>query len=248
MCASGVHASAEPVPVRYPARTDRATLELRTLKGTLLATGEQVQMVEGNRVQKRLTFHFLDGSLDEEATVFSQEGTLRLLAYHLVQKGPAFPHPSDMSIDVQSGRVAVRYVDKDGHAKSDEATIRLPSDVSNGMMVDLLENLRGSSLPLTLSYVAATPKPRLIQLKVRRVGGETLSTAAGVRQAIHYALAIHVGGIEGVIGASTGQIVPDSQVWISEGGFPVFLRSETVLSMSTPMWRIEPAAPKSAER
>src|SRR3954466_12901804 len=82
-------ASAAPVPVRYQIGTARGFLVLRDMDGKLLAHGEQVQTVEQNRITKRLTFHFIDGSLDDEQTTYSQDGMLRLITYHHTQKGPS---------------------------------------------------------------------------------------------------------------------------------------------------------------
>ena len=231
---------AEPISVRYQTGTSRGFLVLRDMDGKLLANGEQVQTLDRNRITKRLTFHFTDGSLDDEQTTFSQDGTLHLLTYHHIQKGPSFPHPIDMSIDGATGRVTVHYSDDDGNAQTDDTTLDLPADISNGMMVDVLQNVRASVLPLTVSYIAATPKPRLIQLKITSAGRDSFSTAGLPRSAIHYTIAIHLGGLEGVLGSWTGKTPPDSQVWISDG-VPTFVESESILSAGGPMWRIETA-------
>jgi hypothetical protein len=107
-----------------------------------------------------LVFRFKDGSVDEERTVFSQRGDLRLIAYHLVQKGPSFPRPIDMTIDARSGEVVVRYINDHGESKTETEHPDLPPDVSNGMMNTVLKNVKADALPMTVSYVAATPKPR----------------------------------------------------------------------------------------
>src|SRR2546421_12536640 len=98
-------ASASSVNVRYQQGTGHGFLGLRTMDGVLLASGEQVQIARNNRITKRLTFHFKDGSIDDETTVFSQGGVLRLISYHHVQKGPSFPRPVDLTIDPQTGHV-----------------------------------------------------------------------------------------------------------------------------------------------
>ena len=80
-----------------------------------------------------LVFRFKDGSVDEERTIFSQRGDLRLITYHLVQKGPSFPRPTDMAIDARSGEVVVRYINDHGQSKTEAEHLDLPPDVSNGM-------------------------------------------------------------------------------------------------------------------
>jgi hypothetical protein len=67
--------------------------------------------VKGDRVTSRLVFHFKDGSLRDETSVFSQRQSFRLISNHLVQKGPTFPQTLDLKIDCASGQVTVRYTD-----------------------------------------------------------------------------------------------------------------------------------------
>ena len=230
---------AETVAVRYRTGTTHGYLELRSKDGRLLASGEQIQDDRGDRVSKRLTFHFLDGSLDDESSVFSASGQLRLVTYRHVQTGPSFPHPIDVNIDAPSRHVTVRYQDGDRKWKTEDTTLDLPADLSNGLITNVLENVRPASLPLTVSYLAATPKPRIIKLQIHSAGRETFSTAGARQEATHYVIAIHVGGVEGFLGTIAGKL-PDSHVWMSEG-VPTFLRSETILYAGAPLWRIEPA-------
>jgi hypothetical protein len=82
-----------------------------------------------------------DGSVQEETTVFSQSGQFRLLADHLVQKGPAFKHPMDVSINGSTGLVTVRYAEDDGKEKVNSTTLKLPPDLVNGMVPIVLKNM-----------------------------------------------------------------------------------------------------------
>jgi hypothetical protein len=96
-----------------------------------------VQNARGDRVSSRLTFRFTDGSLHDETAVFSQRGQFRLLTDHLVQKGPSFEHPLDMTIDRQKGQVVVKYRE-DGEDKVEQERMDLPPDLANGMIITLL--------------------------------------------------------------------------------------------------------------
>jgi hypothetical protein len=91
--------SAESIPVRYPEGTVRGFLALRTLEGKLLASGDLKQVFRGNQLVSDLVFTFKDGSLDDETTIFSQRGTFRLISDHHIQKGPSFPHPTNVLIN-----------------------------------------------------------------------------------------------------------------------------------------------------
>jgi hypothetical protein len=101
-------------------------LALRGEDGKTLAAGESVQTVKGSTVSTRTIFHFRDGSLDDEATVFEQSHNLRLLSDHHVQRGPAFPHPMEIQIDAASGKITVHDLDSD---KTSTEKMKLP-DVS----------------------------------------------------------------------------------------------------------------------
>jgi hypothetical protein len=86
----------EAIPVRHPQGSAHGFLELKTLDGVRIATGDVTQTVHGARVVSRVTFRFLDGSIDDEKTVFSQHGVFRLISDHHIQRGPSFPKPIDV--------------------------------------------------------------------------------------------------------------------------------------------------------
>src|SRR5579862_2849415 len=98
----------EPVKVRHAEGLVHGFLALRTLDGTTIADGDLLQSARGTLVTSRLVFHFKDGSLHDETTVYSQRQQLRLISDHLVQKGPSFPQPLEMTIDAAKGQVTVK--------------------------------------------------------------------------------------------------------------------------------------------
>src|SRR4051794_16746913 len=101
--------SAEPVAVRHAEGLVHGFLSLRSPEGSMLGYGDLIQEARGARVTSRLVYHFKDGSLQDETVVFSQRRTFQLISDHLVQKGPAFEHPLDMTIDQPGGHVVVHY-------------------------------------------------------------------------------------------------------------------------------------------
>src|SRR5262252_10525965 len=114
MMGLGIVAVGEPVAVRHTEGLVHGFLSLRTLEGERLADGDLLQTTRGARVTSRLIFHFKDGSLHDETAVFWQRQQFRLISDHLVQKGPSFPQPIDMTIDADKGHVTVRYTDDHG--------------------------------------------------------------------------------------------------------------------------------------
>jgi hypothetical protein len=232
----------ERVPVRHMEGTVHGFLALLTEQGELLAAGDLIQVVRGDRLISELAFHFKDGSVDDEVTVFSQRGHFRLLSNHHVQKGPAFPHPMDVSIDASSGEVKVRT--KDGEKdKVHTEHLDLPPDLANGMILTILKNIRPDTPETKLSYIAATPKPRLVKLRITPHGEDTLTTAGSPHRATQYVVKVELGGIAGVVAPLIGKQPQDTHVWILGGKAPAFVKMEGPLYQGAPIWRIELTSP-----
>ncbi len=233
---------AGPVAVRHAEGLTHGFLVLRDLDGKLLADGDLIQVAHKNQLTKEMVFHFKDGSVYDETTIFSQRGSFRLLRYHAVQKGPAFNEPLDFSIDASSGRVTSRYTE---HGKEKVATerLKLPPDIANGLVLVVLKNIRPDALPLTLPVVAATPKPRLVKLVVSSNGEEPFLSGGSKRKATHYVVKVEIGGFAGVVAPLLGKQPPDSHIWIAGGDVPAFVKADGALYTGGPIWRIELTSP-----
>ncbi len=232
-----------PVAVRHTEGLVHGFLVLRTLEGKTLADGDLIQVTRGDRVTSQLVFHFKDGSIRSENVVFSQRRSFRLLSDHVVQKGPAFKHAMETSIDGATGQITVRYTDDDGKDKVTTDRLELPPDVANGLIFMLLKNITPDAPETTLSMVAATPKPRLVKLVVTPQGEDSFSTGGSSRKAIHYVLKVDIGGVTGLVAPLVGKQPPDTHVWILGGEAPAFVKSEGPLYLGGPTWRIELASP-----
>jgi hypothetical protein len=161
-----VWAHTEPIAVRYPQGSSHGFLALKTLEGVTIATGESTQTVRGDRVTSRLIFHFRDGSVDDDLTVFTQRGTFRLISDHHVQRGPSFPKPVDLLINAITGQITSRAAD----GKVTQEHLDLPPDVSNGLPPNLLLNILPSIAETKISYVVPGTKPRLVRLSIKPTG------------------------------------------------------------------------------
>jgi len=236
-------ASAEPVTVRHAEGLVHGFLALRSPEGATLASGDLIQVGHGDRVTSRLVFHFRDGSVHDETAVFVQRGHFRLLTDHLVQKGPAFAQPMDMTIDTHTSEVAVRYTDDHGKPRSDVERLDLPADLANGLIITLLKNIGETASPVTVSFVAPTPKPRLVKLVITATGKEPFWVTHSAREATHYVIKTDLGGVAGLLAPLVGKQPPDSQVWILNGEAPAFVRSDAPLFVGGPLWRTELASP-----
>jgi hypothetical protein len=198
-------ASAAPVQVKYKEGVTHGFLILSTEEGTAIAYGDSTEVVRGNNVTAHLSYHFKDGSLEQEDLVFSQRGTFRLITYHRIEKGPSFKnHEEELSVDARSGQVNVKYTDDKGKEKFESERMKLPPDLANGLVLTMLKNVPDNA-KTELSYVVATPKPRIVKLEATPVGTEPYTIVGSKREALHFAIKVDIGGVAGVIAPLVGK-------------------------------------------
>lgn len=236
-------AEADPILVRHVQGTLHGFLEMRAEDGSVVASGEIVQWVHGDRLTSRTVYRFKDGSTDEETTVFSQHRTLHLITDHHIQKGPSFPHPMDVLIDTGSGQVTVRSTDKDGKEQVKTDHLDLPPDLANGMVPLVVENMRPGDPQKDVSMVVAAPKPRLVKLAISSVGEESCSIVGLPLKTIHYQIKIELGGVAGVVAPLIGKAPPDIQLWSIAGEAPTFVKEQGPIYPEGPMMTIRLASP-----
>ena len=233
---------ADPVPVKYKEGAIHGYLAIRSLDGKLLGAADLIQTIRGQRLTSRLTYRFHDGSIDDETAIFSQQGVFRLISDHHVQKGPFFPKPVDVTLQAATGEVTVRYRDKD-QEKVETTHLDLPPDLANGILINLLNNLSPGVKETKLSFLVASPKPRLITISITPEGSDTFLSAGMPHKAIRYNLHLKLGGLAGLIAPMVGKSPPDAKAWISAGEVPAFIRSQSPLFLDGPVLRTELISP-----
>ena len=236
-------AQADPMPVRYVQGSFHGFLELRSEAGSVVASGDSLQFVQGDRITTETIFHFKDGSIDDETTVYTQHRTFHLISDRHIQKGPSFPHPMDVLIDARSGEVTMRSTDKDGKEEVKTEHMNLPPDLANGLIPLVVENMRLEAQGMTVSMVVMTPKPRLVKLVISNLGEENCSVVGVGRKASHYEIKIDLGGVAGVVAPLIGKAPPNIQVWVIRGKAPTFAREQGPMYAEGPMMTIQLASP-----
>jgi len=231
-------AHADPVPVRYVEGTSHGFLTLRSHGGALLADGQLLQTIHGERVESRLFFHFTDGSLYDETVTFTQHNVFRVVAYHLVQRGPAFGEASsEVTFDRDSGRYRASSGDKQA-----EGTLDLPEDLCNGMLGTLVRNLsRGASA--TGHIMAFTPKPQLVRAELTFEGEDRFTVGSAAMTASRYLIKLEIPGLKGALATLLGKEPPDIRYWVSGGAAPAFLKFEGAMYLKGPVWTVEQVTP-----
>ena len=233
---------AEQIPVVHTEGTVHGFLVLRTLDGKVLASGDLIEVTRGDRVSSRLVFHFRDGSIDDERAVYHQRRTFSLVSDRHVQKGPAFTHSMDMLVDVPAGTVTVRSCDG-GKEKVETQHMDLPLDLVNGMTLTILKNISPHTVQTMVSYVAATPKPRIVKLAISPDGEDTFSVAGVRHKATRYVARVELGGLTGVIAPLIGKQPPNTKIWVVGGEAPAFVKSEGPFSEGGAIWSIAMTSP-----
>jgi hypothetical protein len=247
LACGGLHGAAQPVPVRHVEGTLHGFLALRGQDGRVVAAGELSQVARGSTVTARLMFHFRDGSVDDETTVFTERGTFQMVSDHHIQQGPSFPKPMDLTIDVPHGRVTSRSANKDGKAAVKSKTMRLPADLANGMVSIIAKNIRPEAPETKVSMVVLTPEPRVVTLAISPRGEDSYSLLGLPHKGLHYTIRIELGGIAGIVAPLIGKEPPEIQLWVLGGDAPTFLRSEGPMFQDGPIWTMELASPEWPE-
>ena len=135
----------------------------------------------------------------------------------------------------------MNYTDDKGKEKSENENLKLPPDLANGMVLTMLKNFQ--TIHEDLSYVVATPKPRIVKLEASPRGSEPFTILGSRREALHFAIKVDIGDLAGLMAPFLGKQPPDNHVWISRGDAPTFVKSVTLSYMAGPIWRTELASP-----
>jgi hypothetical protein len=125
--------------------------------------------------------------------------------------------------------------------------LKLPPDLSNGIVPQVVENLREENADATVSMVVLTPKPRVVKLVISNRGEDRCSLVGAPRKATHYAIKIDLGGVLGVVAPLVGKAPPDIQLWTIGGEAPTFAREIGPLYAEGPPMTIQLVSPAWGE-
>ncbi len=216
----GTAAIAEPISVRHIQRPMHRFMVARSEDGKTIASGEFSQVVQGDEVTMRLTYRFMDGSIDDEITTYKQQGTFRLVRDHHIQKGPFFSKPVDFTVDATTGMATSRTTDKNGRIHIESKHMDLPDDLANGFVGTLLLNVPHDTTPFRVGMLAPVAGGRLIRLLISPEDEQTVHLAGQTFKATVFRIHPELGGIVGVIARLLGLQPKDVMVWVLEGEEP----------------------------
>jgi len=217
-------ASAERISARHIQLPMHAFMVTYSETGKIIARVEFTQAVQGDEVTMRLTSHFVDGSIDDETTTYRDQGTLRLVRNHHIQKGPFFAKNVDFAVEATTGTATSRTADKNGKIRVESEHLELPDDVANGMVGTLLLNVPPNTAPFRVGMVAPVSGGRLIRILISTEGDQSFQKAGQTLKAKVFRIHPELGGILGVIATLLGLQPKDVMVWVLEGDEPAVVR------------------------
>jgi hypothetical protein len=196
----------------------------RSEAGNTIANGEFSQVVQGDEVTMRLTYRFVDGSIDDETTTYRQQGTFRLVRNHHIQKGPFFVKSVDFTVEAATGIATSRTTDKNGKIHVESEHMELPDDLANGFVGTLLLNVPHNTTPFRVGMLAPVGGGRLIRLLISPEGEQPFHTTEETLKATVFRIHPELGGIVGMIAPLIGLQPKDVMVWVLDGEEPAVVR------------------------
>jgi len=220
----GTAAPAEPISVKHIQLPRHESMVARSKTRKIIARVEFTEIVQGDEVTMRLTYHFVDGSIDDETTTYWQQGTFRLVRNHHIQNGPFFATPVDFTVEAATGIATSRTADKDGKIHVESEHIDLPDDLANGFVGTLLLNVPPNTAPFRVGILAPVFGGRLIRILISPVGEQPFQKTGQTLEATVFRIHPELGGILGIIATLVGLQPKDVMVWVLEGEKPAVMR------------------------
>ena len=228
-------APAEPISVKHIQLPRHEFMVARSETGKIIARVEFTEDVQGDDVTMRLTYRFVDGSIDDETTTYTQQGTFRLVRNHHIQQGPFFAKPIDFAVEAATGTATTRTTDKNGKIQVESEHIDLPDDLANGFVGTLLLNVSPNTAPFRAGISAPVFGGRLIRILVSPQGEQPFQRAGQTLKATVFRIHPELGGILGMLATLLGLQPKDVMVWVLEGETPAVMRVVGQLGGSGPV-------------
>jgi hypothetical protein len=228
-------APAERISVKHIQLPRHEFMLARSETGKIIARVEFTEDVQGDEVTMRLTYHFVDGSIDDETTTYRQQNIFRLVRNHHVQQGPFFAKPVDFAVEAATGIATSRTGDKNGKINVESEHIDLPDDLANGFVGTLLLNVPPNTAPFRVGILTPVFGGRLIRILISPEGEQPFQKTGQTYKATVFRIHPELGGILGVIATLLGLQPKDVMVWVLEGEEPAVVRIVGQLGGSGPV-------------
>jgi hypothetical protein len=216
-------AAVQPIPIRFPLGTLHGFPSMSDAQGRVIADGEMMQQVAGEKVVVHIQWLFADGLRADERDEFRAGTTLSQEQYAWVETRGGVEQRR-FEVDFSTGKASASVRDGKGRVKHQEQRLQLPAGRSFGgfgaaIAVSQLALASGGTAEFT--FVAFTPAPHAITLLVRREGEEeVVVTGRSVtcdRFRLHPRIPFPINLFAGA---------KDAQLWLTHAGPPGVIRAE----------------------
>jgi hypothetical protein len=108
---------------------------------------------------------------------------------------------------------------KAGKSENFDEVMHLPIDPANGLLFTLPKGLL-SGPSATVSYVAFSPKPWIVNIVYSQEGSDQLATQTESHKATRFIMEVKIGGISGVVASLTKKKPVDTHMCVAANGHP----------------------------
>ncbi len=191
--------------------------------GRVIADGELIQELNGDRLRVKIRWAFADGREVEERDEFKVDEVLAQTRFSWVETRKD-SELRRFEVDFSAGTARAVTRNEKGEVEKEESKLELPAGRSftgygTALAVSELSLSQGEARQIT--FVGFTPKPRAVTLKVTRGGTERFSVAGRSMLTDRYTLHTEI-----PFPASLFVSARDAHLWFSHTPPPALVRSE----------------------
>ena len=224
--------------VLSPERDERTSPTMTGADGQLLARGEQEQTVEGDALELRVRWDFLDGRVVSERSTFLLRPRLEQNTW-LWEERQGGSIRRRFEVDFGTGKATAYKLERGGpHRWSEHLSLAPGTTFAGSGIVFVLKGVRARLVRgegVTVMAVGMTPRPRVVPLDIRWRGLERIGQDGRTWEADHFTVHPDVGLLVELF-----VHVPDGDFWLTREQPPDLLRAEyPLLEPDDPVVRAE---------
>lgn len=217
----------QPVKPRHALGTLHGFPSMSDATGQVIADGELTQERAGERLRIRIRWAFADGREVEERDEFQVDRALAQSRFSWVESRKE-TELRRFEIDFLSGTASAVTRNEKGEMEREESKMELPAGRSfagYGTALAVGELSPGPGEEARITFVAFTPKPRDVTLKVTRDRTERLSVAGRSISTDRYTLHAEI-----PFPANLFVSARDGHLWLTHSPPPALVRAEQALA------------------
>jgi hypothetical protein len=213
--------------VRFPPGTLHGFPSLSDAEGHVLADGELAQTLRGRTLHVRLRWAFRDGRTAVEEDAFDVGERLVQRSFSWVETRGGV-ETRRFEADLAAGKATSVRRHEDGKEARDRSDLALPPGgafAGYGTALAVSQLGLGQGAAAELGFVAFTPEPRLVVLRVTRDGEERIDAAGRALPCDRFTLHPELGWLLRLVAHPK-----DAHLWFTHEPPPALVRAEQALA------------------